>query len=1152
MPRLLPHVVALGVTALAAATASAQTLDSLTMAGLRWRTVGPANFEGRVADIAAIPSPSKTFYVASAAGGIFKTTNNGTTYRPLFDDQRVISMGALAIAPSDTMQIWAGTGEPNSRNSIEPGGGIFKSTDGGLTWTPMGLEKTEHIGRIQVHPTNPNIVYVAALGATWRTNPERGLYKTEDGGRTWRLIKFVSDKAGFVDVQLDPTNPDVVWASSWERIRGPYFLKSGGPGSALWKSTDAGATWTEIRGGGWPETTKGRIEIAIFRGDGNTVYTMVEADSVRGRRPAGQTGPQKLANGLYRTKDGGRTWEKMNDANTRPFYYSQVRVHPKNPERVWFSSTPVLVSDDGGKTTRRATEGVHVDHHAMWIDPNDPDRMIVGNDGGVYVSADGGGNYDFGAVLPIAQFYNVSFDYAQPYNICGGAQDNGSWCGPSRRKNGQITNSNWFMFLFGDGFVSQQDPTDPNIIYGESQGGNIARYDRATGESVRLVKPSWRPRYTQFEDSVVVARGDTTAPMSRELERRLATLRQQQRADSAELDMRWNWNTPFFLSPHNPSVLYAAGNRVVKSTKRGDDLYPISPDLSKKQMAKIDTSMRKTGGITLDATGAETYGTIVSLAESYVRPGFLYAGTDDGNVWTSRNDGGTWEPIPAARFPGLPAEGAYVSEIEPSYVDSMTFYISFDNHRVGDFAPYVYVTRDAGRSFRSIAANLPRGGPDYVHVIKEDPHNPDLLFVGTSIGVYASLDRGQSWQKFMTGLPSVPVHDLKIHPRDRELIAATHGRGFYVVDVNPLEQMAGARGRPVIASAAHLFELPTASQYAHETTPSISPSGPGHQWFTAPTPAYGAEIVYRIGGTSAATATDEGAPGNGAGNGAPGDGQAPNAANAAAAPSASAPNAANAPAGARNAANGAARQPRAQRAQARIVITNVKGDTVQSLTGPATPGLHRVTWNYRGRSSAQPLSPSQRRDSAALANRRTFVFDSLSRTSTFTPAVLARLREMSSGGGGFGGGGGGGGGGGQGAAAPGTWNPRPGEGPLMTPPGQRPAQPAGQAGQPAAAGQPAQPPGQPGQATQAELMSAMETFPGGMQAFQALLRPPGMAAGPGGGGGGFGGGGGPVAETGEYLVTLDVGGRQYRQVLKVVAVPGGAPSGGRFVEEEDR
>jgi len=341
--RIAPLLAGVALASIAT-TAEAQMLDSLTLTGFHWRTVGPANFEGRVADIAGIPSPSKTFFVATAGGGIWKTTNAGVTFRPVFDNYPVVSMGALAIAPSDTMQVWAGTGEQNSRNTIEPGGGIYKSTDGGLTWKLMGLEKTQHIGRIAVNPTNPNIVYVAALGAAWKSSPERGVYKTEDGGTTWKLVKFINDKTGFVDIAIDPKNPNVVWATAYQRVRGPYFLVSGGPGSGLWKSTDAGSTWTEIKGGGFPETQKGRVMLAIYPQDPNIVYTMVEADSVRGQAATKDGKRQKLANGLYRTKDGGKSWEKMNDADTRPFYYSQVRVDPRNADHVWFSSTPVLVS----------------------------------------------------------------------------------------------------------------------------------------------------------------------------------------------------------------------------------------------------------------------------------------------------------------------------------------------------------------------------------------------------------------------------------------------------------------------------------------------------------------------------------------------------------------------------------------------------------------------------------------------------------------------------------------------------------------------------------------------------------------------------------------------------------------------------------------
>lgn len=832
---------AAGALLVGAGQASAQTLDSLTLNGLRWRTVGPANFEGRVTDVVGIPG-SATFLVGAAAGGVWKTTNGGVTFRPTFDTYPCASTGALAIAPSDTMQVWLGTGEPNSRNSIEPGCGVFKSTDGGITWKSMGLEKTQHIGRIVVHPTNPSVVYVAALGAAWSANPERGLYKTTDGGQTWRLVKSVSDRAGFIDVQMHPTNPDILLAASWERVRGPYFLRSGGPGSALWKTTDGGATWTEIKGGGWPETMKGRISPRFAPSNPNVVYAMVEADSIRGWPAQAGQARQRLANGLYRSTDGGATWEKMNDANTRPFYYSQVRVHPTNPDRVWFSSTPVLVSDDGGKTARTATVGIHVDHHAMWIDPTRPGHHIVGNDGGIAISYDNGGSYSFGAQLPIAQPYEVSYGMEVPYNICGGMQDNGSWCGPSRRKNGPITNAYWFTFNGGDGFFTAQHPEEPWILFGESQGGNIARFNARTGERTPLVKPTWRPRYLQFEDSILVTRGDTTAPPSREVQRRLTEFRTRQRADSAEFDMRWNWNTPFLLSSHNPDVFYAAGNRVVKSTQRGDNLFPISPDLSKRQMAKIDTSMRKTGGITLDATGAETYGTVVSLAESYVRPGFLWAGTDDGNVWFTRSDGAQWEAIPATRFPALPAGDVYVTRIEPSHFDSLTAYVAFDNHRWNDFAPYLYVTTDGGRTFRSIAGDLPTGGIDNLRVVREDPTNRDLLYVGTARGVWMSLNGGQHWQRFMTGLPTVPVYDLQIHPRDRELIAATHGRGFWIVDVAPLQQYSAT----IAAKPAHLFEPKRAYEYGQGAAMGASSNGSGQKVFEAPSPQHGAEIVYRL------------------------------------------------------------------------------------------------------------------------------------------------------------------------------------------------------------------------------------------------------------------------------------------------------------------
>ncbi len=948
--------------------------DSLTISALKWRQVGPANTSGRVSDVEGIPSPSKTFFVAAAAGGIWKTTNNGVTFRPVFDTQRVISMGDLAIAPSDTMQVWAGSGEPNSRNSISPGGGVYKSTDGGLTWKLMGLERTQTIGRIVVHPANPNVVYVAALGAIWNTNRERGLYKTTDGGTTWELIKFVSDRAGVVDVALDPLNPDVIWAASWERIRGPYFLQSGGPGSALWKSTDAGRTWTEVKGNGFPEATKGRISIAISASNPRVMYTMVEADTMpnpapklaRGQAPPPKKPPQTRPSGLYRSEDGGVTWTKTNGENTRPFYYSQVRVHPKQPDRVYWSSTPVKVSDDGGKTARNATVGIHVDHHAMWIDPMDPDRMIVGNDGGIGISFDQGGSYIFPNTFAIGQPYNVSFDMAVPYNVCAGLQDNGSWCGPSRRKSGVITSAMWKVVGGGDGFVTQQDPTDPNIVYSESQGGSIGRLNVATGERIGLAKPVWRTTWMMWEDSILVARGDTMVAESKDMKKHIADLRARQKADSAALDLRWNWNTPFIISPHSNTTLYMGANRVMKSTRRGDEMFAISPDLSYADTMKIRVSTRATGGITPDNTGAETYGTIVSLAESSIRPGLLYAGTDDGRVWISRNDGGAWEEL-SSRFQGLPVN-AYVSEIEPSAHDSSTFFVTFDHHRAGDFAPYVYMTRDGGKTFASIASNLPTGGPDFVHVIKQDPVNPDLLFVGTDVGVFVSANMGRSWQKFMTGLPTVPVNDLKIHPRDRELIAATHGRAIWIVDIAPLQQL----NATVAAAELHLFAPRIAHQYGEQPIEGQGPGGAsyGHMWYAQAVPTYGAEITYRL-ATRGNSST-------------------------------------------------------------RIIIQDVTGDTLRTLNGASGLGVHKVVWDFRGKAPPpKPLSPSQRRDSIVTMTRRNFVFDSLQKTGMDTTA-LRNFRRMIEGGdmnqmfAAFGGGGGSGGGPTPASAAD-RFNARPGE-----------------------------------------------------------------------------------------------------------------------------
>jgi photosystem II stability/assembly factor-like uncharacterized protein len=1060
----------------AARIAPAQMLDSASVAGFKWRTPGPANFMGRLSDAVGIPSPSKTIYVAAAGGGIWKSTNNGVTWRPIFDDKRVIAMGMLAIAPSDTNQVWAGTGEPNSRNTIEPGAGMYKSMDGGNSWKFVGLEKTQHIGRIVIDPRDPNHVFVAALGAAWKADTSRGLYETKDGGASWTKIKAgANDRTGFVDLRMDPRNPDIMWASSWQRLRNPYSLNSGGPGSALWKTTDGGKTWTEIKGGGYPEGLKGRIGIGIAPSNPDVVYALTEAASLEPNVP--YVPGQNRASGLYRTTDGGKTWTRMNNYNTRPFYYSQVAVDPKNPDRVYYSSSPIHISNDGGKTEMEQPSSLlHIDTHAIWVDPNDGDRWFDANDGGIAITFDKGGNFYYPMNLPIGQFYEISYDYAIPYNICSGAQDNGAWCGPSKRR-GDMNNSYWFTISGGDGFYTAQDPTDPNWVWGESQGGNVSGRNLKTGQQLRIAKPSWQEGYRKWEDSIATLRGDPLRPASSAINAQIAQLRAKQKQGSIDLAMRYNWNSPYFLSPHNPQVFYMAGNRVLKSAKRGEELVPISPDLSKMVMpqyraefaARVDTADRLTGGVTNDATGAETYGTVVALAESYVKAGLLFAGTDDGNLWITHNDGANWEDL-SSRLPGLPSKDIYVTRIEPSHFDTRTFYVALDNHRWNDFTPYLFMTTDGGKTFKSIANNLPKGSPaDYLHVVREDPYNRDLLFVGSSLSVYASLDRGTSWFKFAAGLPSVPVFDLKIHPRDRELMAATHGRSLWIVPIGSLEQMTSRT-----MAGTYLFKPTTSYQWGEGPTLGIPGNGHGQQPLVIPAPAYGASIQYRV------------APGT--------------------------------------------------TGPAQLAVSDASGETIFQTAGPNTPGVHTVNWPFTvtRRTTAEPRvqSPSERRDSILLNVRAPMVLDSLAKAGFDTTAIGTVRRQVEAARTGapqnaFAGRGGGGRGGNPGALAtchhPMTqWDAfcaRPVEVPVQGGGGRGAGGGGGGAGAPAG--------GRGGRGSTGDI-SPVNRIWGIIGMSQ-----PGGGAGGRGGRGGFGGG--ELAPTGDYLVTLTIGGQTYKQTFRVEA-----------------
>ncbi|MDQ8161540.1 MAG: hypothetical protein P3C10_03040, partial [Gemmatimonadota bacterium] len=746
-----------------------------------------------------------------------------------------------------------------------------------------------------------------------------------------------------------------------------------------------------------------------------------------------------------------------------------------DPNRVYWSSTPVKYSSDGGKTAGNTTQGIHVDHHAMWIDPNDSQRIIVGNDGGVAVSMDKGGNWLFANSIALGQFYNISADMGVPYRVCGGLQDNGSWCGPSRRKQGPITNAMWHNVGGGDGFVTQQDQSNTDILYSTSQGGNMGRLNYATGERTALRKPTWRDGgYLQWNDSIYAVWPDTTKPATAAQKKQMAAYRARQRADSVAYALRWNWNTPYIISKHNPATLYFGANRVLKSVKYGDEMFPISGELSYADSAKLFVALKTTGGITPDVTGAETFGTVVSLNESSIRPGLLYAGTDDGRVWLTRNDGAQWDEV-TKNFTGVPA-GSYVSRIEPSHFDSATFYVTFDNHRNDDYTPYVFMTTNFGRTFTSIVNNLPTGQTDFVHVIREDTKNQNLLFVGTDVGAYVSIDRGQSWQRFMSGLGTTPVHDLIIHPRDGELIAGTHGRSIWIADITPLQQMTPA----MLASKATLFAPRTAFQWGESP---INGGNPGQGIFQAPSPTYGASMWYHL--TAAA-----GGP-------------------------------------------------------VRVIVQDASGDTIRSLTGPGQVGLHNVVWDMRGQRPAPAriaLSPAQLRDSINTPRRVLRALDSLERAGAVPAPMLAQIRtavrtgeppaEMQAMMAGFGGGGGGFGGGGAVG-----FQDRPGESRAL------PSFPTAGAGGPGGRGGP----GAGGAA--------------GLAGMQAMFGPLRDALGddfaaigifPGGGGGRGGRGGqNALVGTGDYKVTIIVGGTSYSKVLHVERVSGGEGGGGFFGLDDD-
>jgi photosystem II stability/assembly factor-like uncharacterized protein len=772
----------------AAPTLSAAQAQSLA-ASLEWRNIGPANMAGRVTDIEAVIANPAIVYVGSASGGVWKSTNAGTTWTPVTERIGSGNIGDIAVFQPDPDIVWVGTGESCVRNSVAWGDGVYKSTDGGRTWTNAGLRDSHHISEVLTHPTNPDIVYVASQGHLWGHTGERGLYRTTDGGRTWQALTrgLPNDgRTGASDLIMDPSNPDVLYVGMWERIRMPHRFLSGGPNGGIYKSTDGGNTWAKLTNG-LPAGATGKIGLAIHRRDPRILAAIVEHGFQPQRGSGDYNDMTKLGTGIYRSEDGGATWQYISRYNNRPFYYSHIWIDPNVPDRLFVLAGSAQISEDGGRTFARSMEGISGDFHALWVDPANSMRFYVGNDKGAYLTHDGGEHFVMFDNMDIGQFYAVTADNRDPYFVYGGLQDNGNWGGPSNSRdyNG-VLNDHWFKFHSGDGFHTTVDPDDWRTVYTESQGGNLRRLDarfRQQGESITPT-PATITNFDAVMPGFTGSRNRLPSPQ-----------------------FRFNWSSPIILSPHDSRTIWFAGNYLFRSSDRGDSWTIVSPDLSNADTAHINP---ESGGLTRDVTSAETHATAITISESPLVPGVVWVGTDDGNVQLTRDGGRTWtnvRPNIPTTAAGVPA-GTWVSRVEAGHFDGGTAWVSFDGHRSDDFRPYIFRTTDFGRTWTKLSATLPQDEP--VYVVKEDLRNPDLLFAGTEFGAYVSVDAGQSWHPLMNGLPTVAVHDLVIHPRDGDLIAATHGRSIWILDdITPLQQLTSA----VAAAPGYAFENRVATRW---------------------------------------------------------------------------------------------------------------------------------------------------------------------------------------------------------------------------------------------------------------------------------------------------------------------------------------------------
>ncbi len=857
---------------------SKSALNSTSLSGLEFRSIGPALTSGRIIDIAVDPNDHARFFVAAASGGVWRTLNAGITWEPVFDGEASYSIGCVTIDPNNSHTIWVGSGENNSQRSVSYGDGVYKSEDGGSTWKNKGLKTSEHIGKIIVDPRNSAVVYVASQGPLWASGGERGLYKTTDGGETWKAVLTVSKHTGVTDIVMDPRNPDVLYASSYQRARRVWTLIDGGPESAIYKSTNAGATWSKPERG-LPSGDVGRIGLAISPVNPDVLFATIELPNRKG--------------GFYRSGDRGASWEKRSSyINNSPQYYTELIPDPVDIDRVYAMDTYLKVTNDGGKTFRNLGEkNKHVDNHAMWVNPLDSKHYRVGCDGGLYESFDAGTNWSFFGNLPITQFYRVSVDNELPfYNVYGGTQDNFTLGGPSRTRSASgITNADWFVTVGGDGFGTQVDPEDPNIVYSQSQYGNLARFDKRNGE-VMGIKP-------------IEGKG--------------------------EKPHRWNWDSPLLISPHKASRLYFAANILFRSEDHGNTWTAISGDLTRQLDRNTLEIMDKVWGVDAVAKNASTslYGTCIAVSESPIKEGMLYVGTDDGLIQRTTNGGANWKKM--ERFPGVP-EMTYVSDIAASQHDASVVYVAFDNHKMGDFTPYLLKSVDGGASWSSIASTLPKNGP--VSCIVEDHEQPQLLFCGTEYGVFCTIDGGNNWVQLKGGLPTIAVKEIAIQKRENDLVLGTFGRGFYILDnYSPLRKLS----KEMMNVEATLLPVKDALVY-HPSQPYglKGKAFQGASFFTSDNPPLGAVLTYYL-KESYKTLEDKRKD-------------------------------------AEKEAEKAGRKvkyPTYQELKAEddedkpsvmLTISDESGNVVRRLSGSTSKGIHRVTWDMRYPSSSPiELSPSE-------------------------------------------------------------------------------------------------------------------------------------------------------------------------------------------------